>query len=247
MKISVVTVCFNAEKEIERTILSVINQAYNDFEYIVIDGKSNDNTMSIVNHYADHITKIVSEPDHGIYEAMNKGIRVSNGKYLLFMNAGDVFCDMEVLVDVRNFIEENKVDADVIYGNVIYVTSSKETVGKVLPLLRISHTMIASHQSTFVKRDLLQQTPFDLTYKYAADYHLLSNLFLRGCSFLYINRIISKVTVDTGTTFENFVKSKQEVLSILKSRRCRYAYYYFMKEILRFKVVRLLKVLGVKK
>ena len=93
--ISIITIAKNEEKTIERTILSVINQsAINEIEYIIIDGKSSDNTLEIINKYKNKISKIISEPDFGIYNAMNKGIKAAKGEYILFLNAGDeLFCN----------------------------------------------------------------------------------------------------------------------------------------------------------
>ena len=100
MKISVVTVCYNAADTIERTMLSVLNQTYHDIEYIIIDGGSTDGTVDIIRKYADKIAYWASEPDKGIYDAMNKGIKVATGEWINFMNAGDIFCDKNVLTNI---------------------------------------------------------------------------------------------------------------------------------------------------
>ena len=99
---TIVTVCFNCEQLIERTIQSVLSQNPDLFEYIIIDGKSKDRTLDVINQYRDRIDKVVSEPDKGIYDAMNKGIALATGKYINFMNAGDYFVDSHVLENVSN-------------------------------------------------------------------------------------------------------------------------------------------------
>ena len=114
-KISVITICYNAEKTIERTIKSVLNQSYKNLEYIIIDGGSKDNTMKIVKRYKDKISSVISEPDNGIYDAMNKGVRIATGEWLNMMNAGDCYTNDEVLnldnlkkhkVEISNMISD---------------------------------------------------------------------------------------------------------------------------------------------
>jgi len=108
-KVSIITVCYNAEMEIERTIQSVLSQTYDNFEYIIVDGNSKDKTISIINQYSGNINQIISEPDKGIYDAMNKGIKMANGEWVIMMNAGDVFASDDVLSRIfHNHIPENK-------------------------------------------------------------------------------------------------------------------------------------------
>ena len=113
--ISVVTVSYNAVATIEQTILSVVNQTYPHIEYIIIDGGSTDGTVDVIKKYADRIAYWVSEPDKGIYDAMNKGIKVATGEWINFMNCGDSFYSVSVLSDV--FKDKSCKENDVIYGN----------------------------------------------------------------------------------------------------------------------------------
>ena len=99
-KISIITICRNVAKDLERTIKSVQYQTYKDYEYIIVDGNSSDNTVDIINQYESVITKWISEPDKGIYDAMNKGIKMASGEWLIMMNAGDYFADPDVLEKV---------------------------------------------------------------------------------------------------------------------------------------------------
>lgn len=147
MKITVVTVCYNAEKLIEETILSVINQTYSDIEYIIIDGASTDGTMEIVNKYRDRISTIVSEPDKGIYDAMNKGIALATGEWLNFMNAGDVFCSNDVLEHIFSQKFDNKFSF--IYSDNIFKENGKKRY-----VVNNHEKLIILHQSSIYKKSL---------------------------------------------------------------------------------------------
>jgi glycosyltransferase involved in cell wall biosynthesis len=118
-KVSIITVCYNSEKTIEDTIKSVINQSYPNIEYIVIDGVSNDNTLAIISKYKDKITKIVSEKDKGIYDAINKGIRLATGDIIANLNSDDFYIDNNVIADVVATFENEKTDT--LYADLYYV------------------------------------------------------------------------------------------------------------------------------
>ena len=114
--ISVITVTFNAEKTVEKTIQSVLEQTYDHLEYLIIDGASRDRTLEIAGRYRERISRIVSEPDRGLYDAMNKGANLATGEWVLFMNADDVFADRDVVKDAAAFIEAHP-QAEVVFGN----------------------------------------------------------------------------------------------------------------------------------
>ena len=111
-RLSVITVVFNNVKDIERTMLSVLNQTYTNIEYIIIDGGSNDGTLELIDKYKDRITKIISEKDNGIYDAMNKGLTLATGEYVLFMNSGDEIYARDTVEKVF----DSAPDADIYYG-----------------------------------------------------------------------------------------------------------------------------------
>jgi len=215
-KISVVTVAFNAADCIEKTILSVISQDYDNFQYVIIDGGSTDGTQEIVKRFSARIDHFVSETDGGIYYGMNKGIDAATGDYVLFLNSGDTFFDKGVLSDVVSSLSAN-ADADILYGNVErcfeygnFIVKPKETY--------INHKMSISHQASFVRRTLLKGHKFDVRYRYAADFEQLSSFYLNGCRFTYLDRTIASVDMTDGATYRHFVESANEMYDIIAAR-----------------------------
>ena len=215
MKFSIITVTYNSVNSLEKTIQSVLAQSYHDFEYIIIDGGSKDGTVDVIRRYSDSLYYWVSEPDRGIYDAMNKGIKIATGDYLIFMNADDIFADSEVLQKVSGLI---KTDADVIYGNWRTITEYGIFANTPAPISTLNKKFGLSHQAIFVKVSLLKQVPFDLQYKYAGDYNMISSYYLSGKKFQYVDVEIAEVSINSGATFNNFEKSVKEHYKILASR-----------------------------
>lgn len=156
MKLSIITINYNNSSGLEDTIQSIISQSYADFEYLVIDGNSTDNSKQVLEKYSDRISYWVSEPDSGIYNAMNKGIKKANGDYLLFINSGDTLYDNEVLTKV--FI--NNPDQDLVYGDLYRIFPDERT--DIVPMpdhVDINHMFVATlcHPVTFIKRNLFDQ------------------------------------------------------------------------------------------
>lgn len=189
-KISVVTVCYNAINDIEKTILSVINQTYSNIEYIIIDGGSTDGTMDIVNKYKDKIDVIVSEPDKGIYDAMNKGIDRATGDWINFMNAGDCFFNNVALENVfpRNY---ESVNFDILYGYQVHSFPYGKFVRKRLPLKDFDSYMPIGHPASFVRAELLKKEHFDCSFRIAADYNFFFKAYKSGKKFKALDVIIS--------------------------------------------------------
>lgn len=216
-KMTVITVCFNSENCIEKTILSVLSQDYKNLEYIIIDGGSIDNTVSIIKKYSDRINHWISEKDGGIYFGMNKGIDASTGDYILFMNADDVFHNENVVKELAQFISENNYP-DAVYGDVEEETKYgvfHKTAGdiKLLPT-----KMVISHQSIFIKSSLMKSAPFNTKYRYSADFEMLSRFYNEGARFMNSGITVADVVVSGGATYNNFKKSVNEHYDILKSR-----------------------------
>ena len=186
-KISIVTIAYNCEKEIEETILSVINQQYENKEYIVVDGASKDGTMSVVNKYRDKIDVIISEPDKGRSDAFNKGIAHASGDYIVMINAGDLLAE-----DALNKFAKNYVPGyDVIKGNTIRwneETGFKSIEYPVIHYPAIPFNFLICHQSTYIsKKSYEQYGGYGLDYHVAMDFDLMLRFTQKGAKFKKID------------------------------------------------------------
>lgn len=169
---SIITITYNAESVLAPTMRSVKEQTFSDCEHLVIDGASRDGTLTVARKAGRRDVRIVSEPDKGLYDAMNKGLKGARGKYVLFLNAGDTFHDRETLSLYASAAER---DADIIYGDTVLVDSSRRIVGKrhlsapeELTYESFSHGMLICHQAFMVRRDIAPQ--YDTHYRFSADY-----------------------------------------------------------------------------
>ena len=174
-KISIITVCFNSADTIEHTIISVINQSYKNIEYIIIDGGSTDGTLEIIRKYEEYISYWVSEPDKGIYDAMNKGIKAATGEIIAFINSDDWYADGAVKTVVEKFRETN---ADAVHAIVKLVKNGNIVgeFGRNPKLEDFFCKMVIPHPATFVRASVVKEELFDTSYKIAADYDLLLKL-----------------------------------------------------------------------
>lgn len=179
-KISVITVSYNAEMTIEKTIQSVQSQTYDDFEYILVDGNSKDKTLEIAGKYKDLIKKWISEPDKGLYDAMNKGVLLAQGEYIVFLNADDVFASNDVLEKMAKHLDGH----DIVYGNVDFydLKTEEHNIRKqnyMNKAVLCAGTMF--HPSEFIKRSLLENLGgFDLRFKIVADYEFNLRAILKN-------------------------------------------------------------------
>ncbi len=212
IKISIITVVFNCKTLIENTLNSVINQSYENIEYIVIDGKSTDGTLDIIRKYENKIDVLISESDKGIYDAMNKGVHFAKGDYCIFMNSGDVFASNETLAKAFSI---DAVNEDIVYGDTIadFGSYSSYIKGKTPDH---NNMMTFCHQSVFVKTNLLKENPFNLHYRICADQDLFARLFLKKSLYKYCNFPIGKIEA-FGYSNSNRIKTIQEIRSIHKS------------------------------
>ncbi len=191
MKATVVTVCRNAEREIEKTVQNVLSYKHDHaIEYIVIDGESTDRTLEILRKYEGKIDILISEPDSGIYDAMNKGIRMASGEFIGFLNSGDIYTE-NAIDDVMRCFQETH--ADVIYGHVAYMHDGK--VKRIREAAKDSSemlvSMVACHQGIFVKTEVQKKHEFGQKYQIAADRKMLLDLYLEGLYFERIDKVLA--------------------------------------------------------
>lgn len=185
-KLSIITVNLNNAEGLKKTIESVINQTFTDYEYIIIDGGSSDGSVDIIKQYADKITFWVSEPDKGIYNAMNKGAKLATGEWLYFINSDDI-----LMPNVLNKIFSEKLNFDFIYGNVKKVPSSIIYAG-FFDIEKLLYQNIC-HQSIFIKKRTLEKLGFyNEKYKIGADYAINIKIFNGNYKIKYIPLIIAE-------------------------------------------------------
>lgn len=213
MKISIITVAYNEEKNISKTIESVLNQTSNNIEYIVCDGKSTDDTVNIAESYENafiqrNIKYIVnSEKDNGIYYGMNRGIQLASGEYILFLNAGDWFYSNEIIDNIIKFIKE-KNNPDFVYGNV--ATIDRKVISYVYSDdSRLQHDMSTPHPALFSSSQLMKENLFDTSYKIAADYNFVLSQKLAGKTFCKIEQFITYFAMD-GISSKRTIKTVKE-------------------------------------
>lgn len=213
MKYSVITINYNNEDGLRKTIESVINQTYEEYEYIIIDGGSTDGSVDVIKQNAKKITYWISEKDHGIYNAMNKGVAQAHGKYCIFMNSGDCFHSPNVLSAVADYQE------DFICGKV-YKGDSTIPFGHNKPTISLVDLMRGSlpHQAMFIKRELLVKHPYDESYKIVSDWKFcIQAIIIDNCSFRNIDIIIADYDTYGISTNSNGLlpKEKKEILKEL--------------------------------
>lgn len=228
--VTVVTVVFNGVDDIEETIVSVTNQTYDNIEYIVIDGGSTDLTVEIIKKYEKSIDYWLSEVDDGIYCAMNKAISFVNGSWLIFMNSGDAFYSTTTVADI---FDKPIINFDVIYGQYIVEYQSKRLRRvKANNIMNLWRGMVTSHQSVFIRSDLVKDVGFDCNFKLAADYDLLAKLFRLKCKFFYLKNVISVVSAEgKSDAMRMTVLDEYERISARYFSEKPYRIYFFYKRI----------------
>ncbi len=202
-KLSVITVCFNAEKTIERTIRSVQNQSFANIEHVIIDGASKDNTLEVISIHKNDKMVLVSEKDNGLYDGMNKGIALATGDYVYFLNADDEFYNNDVVEKI--FLTSN--NADVYYGEVMFTDDQGNNLGlrsevttQQVPLKlfwkSLQEGMVVSHQAFFIKKNLCER--YSLAYKISSDIDWMIRCLKQASTIVNTKQIFAKFA--TGGT-----------------------------------------------
>ncbi len=217
MTLSVVTIVYNDVKNIRKTIESVILQTYSDIEYIIIDGASTDGTVDIIKEYSDKIQYWISEPDNGLYDAMNKGIDEANGNYICFLNSGDLFYDEKT---VENIFSKNKQrDIDIFYGETVVIDDEGKIKGKrrlaapaKLSWKSFKNGMLVSHQAFIPVLKLVPK--YDLRYNYSSDFDWCVRIMKRAKNIVNVDEVIIRY-LDGGLTKNKLLKSLKERFKIM--------------------------------
>lgn len=229
MKVSIITITFNPGVLFDRTAQSVLAQTSTEYEYVVIDGKSSDGTLAKVEQIAPAFeqkgvsVRWVSEPDKGIYDAMNKGLRMATGDYVWFVNAGDIIAEPDTLQNVLTSISSNKTSPDFIYGETLIVDANGAVMGerrlkapKKLTWKSFRMGMLVCHQSMLVKRTLAPE--YELNYKYSSDFEWTIRCLKKASDIQNTGMVLSHF-LDGGV-------SKKKMKASLKERFNIMAHYY---------------------
>jgi len=228
LKISIITVCFNSSKTIEKTFQSILNQTYNEIEYIVIDGGSTDSTLDIIKKYKKNIASFVSEPDRGLYDAMNKGIKLATGDIVGILNSDDIYTDEKVLENVARFHQNNNVEVSL--GNIIQLTNYGKLVRtysakKWIPE-KLKIGFMPPHPSLFFKRELFDKYGYyHLDFVSGADYELIVRFFLKNnVLWKYSNITTTSMLIGGISTsgLSSYIIISKEICKALKKNEIKY-------------------------
>ncbi len=224
--VTIVTVTYNAEELLEETILSVINQSYKNIEYIIIDGESTDGTIDIIKKYEDKIDYWMSEPDDGIYFAMNKAIEKATGKWINFMNAGDTFFDLGTIDYV---MQQKNNQAELIYGN--FQIKENGVVRKAWDQSQWHFHMPFCHQTLFTLTSIMKKELFDISFRLAADHNFIMKMYEQKKVFFYIDKTLAIFGLGGFAESNNFLMRIESLKILLdhKVSQCEINQSYWYK------------------
>lgn len=231
MKISVITVCYNSAATIADTLSSVANQTWNDIEHIVIDGASTDGTQALIGRKGARVALVVSEPDAGIYDAMNKGLSLASGEVIAFLNADDIYADTNVLARVAKAFEDDS-HVEACFGDLVYVSQDNRKVvryWKSRPYEKgnFARGWCPAHPTFYIRRSALERLgQFDLTYRLAADTEFMMRYLERGgVHSTYIPHVQVRMRVGgaTNQSWRNIILQNREIMRALEKNNIPYS------------------------
>lgn len=202
LKISIITVCYNSAATIRDTIESVLAQIYPNIEYIIVDGASTDNTLTIVGEYQDRITRVISEPDKGLYDAMNKGVLAATGEVIGILNSDDIYENTHVISDIAAQFAAQPYN-DLIFGDIVFVKPDQlNTVTRYynahhFKAWKLRFGWMPPHPATFIRKTAYQKTGlYSLGYKISADYEMFVRMLLvKHLTYTRINKVLARMRV----------------------------------------------------
>lgn len=224
MRVSIITICYNRKATIAAAIQSVLNQDYPHIEYIVIDGNSNDGTQNIIEGYSNRITKYVSEPDKGMYDAINKGLQLATGDVIGLMHSDDTFYDDNVISKIVDAFK-NSADTDGVYGNGIYVSNDEKErivrnrIGGEFDIENIKSGWLPLHPTVYLKKTIIEKYGnYNVDFKIASDTEfLLRYLFQHKIKMTYINEYVVKMRMGgLSTNYKRAIEVLKEDYRIYK-------------------------------
>jgi glycosyltransferase involved in cell wall biosynthesis len=220
--ITIVTVVLNQPSDLKKTIASILEQTYDNIEYIIIDGASSDSTIDVIKSNDDKIDFWISEPDKGIFDAMNKGIDLASGEWINFMNAGDYFYQNDTVKTVFN---KDYGNADFIYGHTQFLGGDFNGVVKAWDFKILWKTMVFTHQSLFTKSEILKTRKFDTRFKICADYDIIFNSYMQGLTFFNSDIVIA--AFDPGFSDVSRARMAYEKWKVVKKHRKDFQFHWF--------------------
>ena len=242
MKISIITACYNSVTTLESTFQSVINQTYLEIEYIIVDGGSIDGSLQQIEN-CDFVSHYISEPDKGIYDALNKGVKLATGDVIGFLHSDDVFADNQVISKIANQFERCNVDG--VYGDLQYV--DKQNTSKVIrnwvsckfELSLLKNGWMPAHPTLFIKKEVYEKYgSFNLVYKIAADYDFMLRIFSDNTlNFSYIPKVITKMRTGgaSNRSVRNIILKTIEDYRIIRSHNIGGLFSILIKNISKIK------------
>ncbi|MBU1674115.1 glycosyltransferase [Patescibacteria group bacterium] len=238
MKISIITSVYNNKETVADAIESVLGQSYSNIEYIVVDGNSSDGTIELVKSYGNNITQFVSEPDKGIYDGLNKGVRLATGDVVGFLHSDDLYAAKDIIELVAKEFTQNDVDG--VYGDLVYTPKNDTSKvlrywkSKIFEIALLKKGWMPAHPTLFLKRDVYEKFGgFDLDFKIAGDYDFMLRVLNGGIKVKYIPQVLYKMRVggESNKSIKNIMLKSREDLKALKKNNVGGVYSLLLKNL----------------